>query len=202
MENFFDIIISTFFKDILEKFGGADSKYTTLWIYISSLFLTFLIMGIFFILKKENRKIGLILIFTFIIAFLLNEVGIKQIFKRVRPWIYFYSEIAKNTNTPLNSYCPGFLITSYSFPSGHCAITSTGAFSLLFYYIFIDKKQNKTLKLYTIIGFIVLSLVFLSRLALLHHYFTDCLVGTFEGLLIALIVVFITHIILKKKESI
>ncbi len=201
MENIFDLKISDFFKNILENFGGPQSRYCSIWTNVSCLFLLFIILGIFFIMKKEYRTLGIILIVSGLLTFLINETGIKQIFKRVRPWIYFYSDEANLNSNPLNMYCPGFLVTSYSFPSGHSSLASTGANTLLFYYLFIDKKQDKTLKRYTILGFIVLGLVFLSRLALLHHYFTDCLAGIFEGLLIALLVVFITHIILKKRES-
>ena len=40
-----------------------------------------------------------------------------------------------------------------------------------------------------------------SRMALLHHYFTDCIVGFLEGSLIALLVNYLALIIVKQIEK-
>ena len=51
MENQFDISISEFFKDLIEKFG-YNGKYAELLTVVSGFFLFFIVLGIFFSLKK------------------------------------------------------------------------------------------------------------------------------------------------------
>ena len=188
MENQFDISISEFFKDLIEKFG-YNGKYAELLTVVSGLFLFFIVLGIFFSLKKEQRVLGLVLIVSGILTFIINDLILKKCFIRERPFLYFGIEP------------PGFYIYSNSFPSGHSAISSAGAFSILFYFLFLNKRKSKSLMIYSIISFVICLAVMVSRMALLHHYFTDCIVGFLEGSLIALLVNYLALIIVKQIEK-
>lgn len=188
MENQFDISISEFFKDLIEKFG-YNGKYAELLTVISGFFLFFIVLGIFFSLKKEQRVLGIILITAGLLTFVVNDLILKKCFIRERPFQYFGIEP------------PGFYIYSNSFPSGHSSISSAGAFSILFYFLFLNKRKSKTLMIYSIISFVICFGVMLSRIALLHHYFTDCLVGFLEGSLISLLVNYLALIIVRKIEK-
>ena len=201
MENSFDIGISKFFKDLLEKCGGATGKLASISTVISGLFIFFIFLGILFLFKKEYRILGITILISSVLAFLSNDLIFKKIFQRERPYVYFYKEESIKTGIDLIKYSPGFYIASYSFPSGHSALVSAGSFSIFFYYLFINKKRDKTLLWVSITSFVIAFLVVLSRLVLLHHYFTDCLVGIILGLLLALLTVFIIHIYLKKKQE-
>ena len=55
--------------------------------------------------------------------------------------------------------------------------------------------------IYSIISFVICLAVMVSRMALLHHYFTDCIVGFLEGCLIALLVNYLALIIVKQIEK-
>lgn len=188
MENQFDISISEFFKDLIEKFG-YNGKYAELLTVISGFFLFFIVLGIFFSLKKEQRVLGIILITAGLLTFVVNDLILKKCFIRERPFQYFGIEP------------PGFYIYSNSFPSGHSSISSAGAFSILFYFLFLNKRKSKTLMIYSIISFVICFGVMLSRIALLHHYFTDCLVGFLEGSLISLLVNYLALIVVRKIEK-
>ncbi len=201
MENSFDIGISSFFKELLEKCGGASGKLASISTVISGFFMFFILLGILFLFKKEYRILGITIIACSLLTFISNDVILKKIFQRERPYVYFYKEESIKSGIDIVKYCPGFYITSYSFPSGHSALVSAGSFSIFFYYLFINKKRDKTLLGVSITSFVVATLVVLSRLVLLHHYLTDCLVGIILGLLLALLTVFIIRIYLKKKQE-
>ncbi len=201
MENSFDIGISSFFKELLEKCGGGSGKLASISTVISGFFVFFIILGIIFLFKKEYRILGITILISSLLTFISNDLIFKKIFQRERPYVYFYKEESIKSGIDLIKYSPGFYIASFSFPSGHSALASTGSFSIFFYYLFINKKRDKTLLPLSITSFVIAFLVVLSRLVLLHHYFTDCLVGIILGLLLALLTVFIIRIYLKKKQE-
>ncbi len=186
MNNSFDESISNFFKNFIENESWVE------WMTIfSCFFIFFFVISLMFLFKKENRIIGILMFISLIVGYLLNDLVFKNIFTRDRPFVYFNIE-------PV-----GFYIDGYSFPSGHSTIVSSGALTFLFYFIFIEKCKNKTHLAYSIIFSIIAFLVMLSRIALLHHYFTDCLAGLFEGAIISIatILVYKQIIIQKEKKS-
>ncbi len=188
MENSFDLAISNFFKEIILELG-VNGKYAELLTVVSGFFLFFIAIGVFFVIKKEYRVLGLVLIIAGLLTFVINDLTLKKIFIRERPFQYYGLD------------APGFYIYSNSFPSGHSALSSAGAFSFLFYYLFLNKRKSITLMIYSIISFCICFAVMISRMALLHHYFTDCLVGLLEGSLIALLTNYVALIIVRKIEK-
>ena len=185
MRNPFDDSISNFFKQFIESESWVN------WMTIFSCFFIFyFVIAFMFLFKKENRNIGILMLITLIVCYLLNDLVLKNLFKRDRPFVAMGID-------PV-----GFYIDGYSFPSGHSTIVSAGTFSFIFYFIFIEKGKNKTNLAYSIIFIVIALLVMLSRIALLHHYFTDCLMGMFDGALVALIVILIyKYLILKRLKK-
>lgn len=186
MENSFDITISEYFKQFVNN-SGYQSIFTT----ISGFYLFIVAIAVLFLFNKERRKVGILILITFLFTTLINDYGLKLLFKRIRPYIYFGLE---------NS--PGFKINGYSFPSGHSITISGGTFTFFFYYLFIEKNMRKINLAYSIIFFIMTLAIMLSRIALLHHWTTDCITGCILGCLISLIVILLYKLILshKKKE--
>lgn len=185
MENAFDIGISDFFKGIIESTGGVSGKWASAMTTISGLYVMFFVVAVLLIFKKEYRVLGISMLVTMLISLVFNDFIFKKIFQRTRPYLYFGMEQ------------PGFYVGGYSFPSGHSNISSAGAFSVLFYYLICNKRKDKTLLIWSIILLAIDVAVMFSRIALLHHYFTDCLAGCIEGNLFALGLSFATFYIVK-----
>lgn len=184
MENSFDIGISEFFKQFIDS-GSYQKIMTT----ISGFYLFIVFLGVIFLFNKERRRVGILILITFVLTFFLNDLVFKKIFQRDRPFVYFGIEP------------PGFYINGYSFPSGHSITVCGGAFTFFFNYLLIEKRKNKQDLWISLVLFVLSFAVMLSRIALLHHYFTDCLAGCVLGALIAFIVVFIYKIILIQKAK-
>lgn len=189
MVNPFDQAISDFFKNILETTGGYFSKRAEMMTNISGLMFIFIVIGVMLLFKKEYRFIGIVMLCSLALNYICNDLFLKKLFQRERPFIYYGIEP------------PGFFVHGYSFPSGHSSFTAAGAWSFFFYWLIVNKRQDKTLLAWSIVLIFVNFAVMFSRIALLHHYFTDCLAGLTEGILIALLVVFIYTIIQKRIES-
>lgn len=165
--------IREFFKNYIEI-----ESFTEWMTIFSCFFIFYFVIAAMFLIKKENRRVGILMLITLIVTYLLNDLVFKNIFERSRPFV----DLGLTTS-------PGFHIDGYSFPSGHSAITSAGSFSFFFYYLLIDKRKTKSYLGYSIVFFVIMILVMFSRIALLHHYFTDCLAGLFEGAIVSIIVI-------------
>lgn len=120
----------------------------------------------------KYRKTGITLCVALIADVLLCNVILKPLVARPRPFMSD-SDVKLLISPP----------TDYSFPSGHTAVSFTSAFSLLF----------SKCKLW-IPSMIMASLIGFSRLYLYVHYPTD----VFAGVLLGLIIGFLTDIIMKK----
>ena len=123
--------------------------------------------AIMLLLFKKTRKIGAITIFSLVLCALLNEVVIKNIVQRSRPFVDndFINLIIKEPN-------------SYSFPSGHTAMSFAAAG------VWVRFTENK---LYKLIFIALAVLMSFSRLYLMVHYPTDVLAGIVVGLFSAYI---------------
>lgn len=185
-----DEAISKFFLEIALN----NQKWVNLMTIISCLFVIFFIFAFLFLFKKENRWVGILMFVSQIIGWVLVDYVLKKIFCRDRPFLD-PAFIDLTNGEPF-----GFYISGYSFPSGHSVISTCGAYTFFFYYLMIDKRKTKSYLAYSLVFIVINLLIMLSRIALLHHYFTDCLAGFVLGLLISLIVVLICKVILHLKE--
>ncbi len=108
----------------------------------------------------RTRKIGLTLVFSLLLGFVIGNIVLKPCISRIRPY---------DVNTAINLIVDKQ--SDYSFPSGHTLAAFETAFSVFWW--------NKKIGRYLIatacaVGF--------SRLYLYVHYPTDVLAGAFLGI--------------------
>ena len=130
-------------------------------------------------ISKKTRKYGLCIIFSVALAYIINNMIVKNIIMRPRPYI------ANKTFYDWFVEMGAKYKSSSSFPSGHVAGASAALFSISFY-----KKQM----LYYILAIVVCVLTAYSRLYFVVHYPTDCIVGFLEGILVG----FVGYLLTKK----
>ena len=160
--------------DVIMKALSVANDHGEIWFLIIILMLCF----------KRTRKCGVCLFFSLGIIFLINQFGLKLMFKRDRP----YSVL-----TQFEPLLPR--LKSYSFPSGH-SITSFGsAVSVVCseqHYLVPQTKGNFFVKhKFGILALILAALIAFSRVYLFMHWPTDVIGGaviaTVMGLAISLI---------------
>ena len=121
-----------------------------------------------FIYFKSLRKAGILMGISLLLEFLLNNLIIKNLFARIRPYEVIDGLILLVGKAP-----------DYSFPSGHTG----SAFALaVVIFMVMDRK-------YGIIALILASLMGFSRLYVGIHYPSDVLGGVILGVVTSIIVV-------------
>ena len=128
-----------------------------------------IVIGLCMLLSPRYRFWGICVLASLACVGLINELGIKHLVERVRPYIEYHFA------TP-HLFPP----TSYSFPSGHAGCSFAAATVLTLAPI---KKHWKTL------AWIMALLISFSRLYLFVHYPSDVLVGALLGALYGYLVV-------------
>lgn len=118
---------------------------------------------------KKTRKVGLYVMIAGGVTFLLNDVVIKNIVKRDRPFVT-YPELANMCKMAGEEFPDG-----YSMASGHSATSMAMAVAIMF---FSKKWGGLSIGLSVLIG--------LSRLALCVHFPTDVLTGWILGLVLSI----------------
>ncbi len=126
-------------------------------------------LGLILLIFRRTRAGGLAVLISLIVTFLVGELGLKNIFCRVRPCNIDFS-------VPLAVDRP----EAYSFPSGHTGSSFAAAFAL---FGFNRRLGIPALVLAAVIG--------LSRIYLFVHYPTDVFAGMLLGLSVAFAVVYI-----------
>ena len=124
-------------------------------------------LGVILCIFKKTRKYGVLVLLGLGIASCINNLVLKQIFERPRPFNF--------EGWPSDFVFPNPLIEkphSFSFPSGHTSSSLGAATPLLI-------KANKKLG---IPMFILALLVGFSRVYVHVHYPTDVIVGTLVGI--------------------
>lgn len=126
-----------------------------------------MILTLFLLAFKKTRKIGVISICALLGSLLINNILLKNIVDRIRPYDAVSGLMPLITKP-----------TDFSFPSGHTASSFAAAYVM---YKRLPKKWGiPILLLAALIGF--------SRLYVGVHYPTDVLAGMFSGILIAVFV--------------
>ena len=125
----------------------------------------FLLLAVFFLPFKKYRKLSFGLIISAILILLVNNVILKKAIERPRPFVTYPEFIP---------YVLGELPTSYSFPSGHTAVNFAYAAFFCCY-----RSKYKGLAIFSSI---FAAIVGFSRIYLIHHYFTDVMVGIIVGI--------------------
>lgn len=162
-----DFIQSTIrcdFLDAVMSFLSFVGNLGGIWIIAAVIMLFF----------RKTRATGAMVLCALLLGFLIGEVGLKNLFCRMRPFTV-------NTDVVLSINPP----SSYSFPSGH-SCSSLAASTVL---LLRDKR-------FGIPALIISLLIAFSRLYNYVHYPSDVFCGMLLGIAVAVSVV----LILKKTE--
>ncbi len=168
----FDVAVYRFFESIANPVLDVIMKIIT---YLGDDGIFWIALSLILLIPKKTRKLGVYVLGGLAITSVINNLGLKELFGRVRPfnfenWPETYEYIYPNLIDK-----PG----SLSFPSGH-ASTSIGA--ALPFLMKANKKAG-------IPVFIVAILIGLSRIYVHVHYPTDVFAGMIVGIIAGLLAV-------------
>lgn len=129
-----------------------------------------IVLGLILLLFKKYRKVGVTVLISLVIMLLLNDLFLKHMIRRIRP----YEGLGVELLIPIPK--------DFSFPSGHAASSFSAAFALFKYY-----------KRFAFLYFGLATLISISRLYLTVHYLSDILGGVLIGYICALIGIWIVE---------
>ena len=152
--------------------------------FIGGVWGMFAIVGLLLCFKK-TRKIGLYVMIVGILTWVINDLIIKVIVQRNRPFVD-YPELVNMCNL-----AGEILPTSYSMPSGHSATAMAVAVVTMF---FSKKWGGVAIGLAVLVG--------LSRIVLCVHYPTDVLVGFAVGVVLSIGLYYAINLTIKIINSI
>ena len=141
----------------------------------------FIALAVVLIVFKKTRKYGLVLAGGLVCMLLINDVTLKPLIARPRPfnleqwksW-FVYPEIIPRPH-------------DFSFPSGHTACSFTAATALV-----ATKKKSVYISAY-----ILALLIAFSRVYLHVHYCTDVIFGACAGVIYGLLGIFLVYTVIK-----
>lgn len=136
----------------------------------------FIVVGILLVLFAKTRKIGLVLLLGSLFTLLINDLILKHIFFRTRPYDdpNLVDQLISVVNNNYKVY--GIVPSSNSFPSGHSFNAFFAFGGVLSLYLF-TKEEKKFYLPYVIFFAVFAFLMGFTRILLSHHYFTDVLAG-------------------------
>ncbi len=172
-----DYFLTNLFSKLIPHNQFFDRFFSFFSLKGSFIFIWLLVILIVLILEerknpgitKQDKKFIFIFSTSFLLAFILSDLVLKNIFIRLRPFLDTKYSI-------LNTFiCP----TDFSFPSTHAA-TAFAAATVLTYF---DKKRRW-------FYYTVAVLISYSRIYLGCHYFLDVTTGALIGYLISQLLLF------------
>ncbi len=144
--------------------------------YFANSGIGWIILGGILCVPKKTRTFGMMALFAMLIGFVCNDLIIKNIVQRVRP----YDDYELYHSTALPFILNAGTESSFSFASGHTCCSFSSA---VVYFCGNKKWGTVALAFAALIGF--------SRLYNYVHYFTDVIFGAIIGTLCALLIVYI-----------
>ena len=184
--NSFDHTIAKWANDVFQSTNEILSPLLKLITNLGNMGFIFIMISLIMIFFKKIRKIGMIVLFSIAIGFVLTNLILKNVVARPRPFIDETSDYYlwwKEAGSMIES--------GYSFPSGHT--TAAMAFGLSLFLCFKKKWSWVFLLIPLIMGF--------TRIYFVVHYTTDVLGAILVGGLSALISYFVIKYIVKVIES-
>lgn len=139
-----------------------------------------ILLTILLLIPKQTRRVGIISACALIASLLVNNILVKNLVARVRPYNAIETLIPIVTKP-----------AEYSFPSGHAASSFASASVC---YRNLPKK-------YGILAIVIAALISLSRLYVGVHYPTDVLAGVISGIVCGYLGEWVVVFTEKKRES-
>lgn len=167
-----DYTISSFFAQ--NHVGGGFDYIMMFFSSIANSGFIYIFVGLILLTFKKTRKLGIGIALCLIVMFLINDMALKNIIGRPRPYV---------TYPDLAPYVLGVVPGSKSCPSGHTTI----AFTIATYFACYKKKYLKP----TICLYIFATIVGFSRIYLIHHYFSDVMIGILVGIILGICTYFL-----------
>ncbi len=149
------------------------------------------VLGIILLIPRKTRKLGILLFAGLAFSSLINNVILKDLIERPRP---YNVDPSVWTNAGYEYVWPGLIkqSSSWSFPSGHTSTSIGAAFALL---LGCRKKYFAV----GIPAFILSLAIGFSRIYVKVHYPTDVIAGALVGLISAVAIYFIFDLLVFKK---
>ncbi len=169
----FDWAVFGFFEKL---WNPVLNVIVTVITYMGDSGIIWIALAVCLLIPQKTRKIGVYVAVSLAVCSLLNDVILKEVIQRPRPFNF--------TDWPKAFNYPNFVKkpSSWSFPSGHTASSFAAAFPLLL----------KSKKKYGIPAVVLAFLIGLSRIYVHVHYPTDVLAGIAVGIIAAVICTIIT----------
>lgn len=142
----------------------------------------FIVLGLGLFITKKYRKAGFAVIVALLVMLICNDLFLKELFARPRPFNLFDSDPQKYAEWGKAYIYPELVNkpSSYSFPSGHTSSAFAAAIALLWQ----NRKWGVPVTIFAaLMGF--------SRIYVEVHYCTDVIAGVVSGAVCALVAVLI-----------
>lgn len=174
----FDLSAFEFIQSIQNKFLTAFFVVVTT---LGDEGIIFIAIALMFLCTKKYRKIGFAMLVALVVMTICNNVILKDIFARPRPYTLYAidpEEYALWGGEGARYFFPEFVHrhTSYSFPSGHTSSAFAAAVAILIY----NRKIGIPMTVFA-------AFMGLSRLYVEVHYCTDVIGGVLVGIIYAFI---------------
>lgn len=154
-----------------------------------------IILAVVLMIPKKYRKCGMMMAGSLIIMLVLNNLVLKNLFQRPRPFLFFadnplynFPDIVARDTLASTSNPTGY---EYSFPSGH----TTSSFAAV---VPLFKTNNKK---FGIAALVLAVLIAFSRIYVHVHYCTDILFGVVLGVCYGLLGCLVIGLVIKLIES-
>lgn len=146
--------------------GNVLNAIMRVFTYLGESGFIWIALAIALICIPKTRRLGIFLALTLVAEYLFNDMIIKHLVARERPFTTL-----ENIDTVIKHP------HGYSFPSGHSSAAFSSATA-----IFMHKKR------WGIAAFVLATLIALSRVYFCVHYVTDVLAGALVGIIIGILV--------------
>jgi len=135
----------------------------------------FIALGLLLFINRRTRKIGLVVLGAVGLVVVLNNITLKSIFGRPRPFLLEYDWWVEAFTFPGLIPEPSGL----AFPSGH----SAGAFAAAAAWLLGARRwhESRALQITAACSLVFAALMAFSRLYLGVHYLSDIIVGSLVG---------------------